>query len=195
MALRDSLFKSYLGTFIWDSWSHADTRTQMTTWAMIVHVTFFGSSSDAARRLLHGPAFFLSHSVLAGWLQLTYFNPQIDLRDKLEKWGMTPKVAIPRTLMVHVFTVLAHWLLLVAERTDLRRLHKGMGLKELLARSVVPQVCVRRRGPGASPTHHACLPCAHSSASCSFTVGCTTTSRRRTTSPSRTSGCTTFRRP
>jgi len=76
LLLRDGCFKSYLATLLWDSWSHPETRYQMTTWAMIVHVLFFGSSSDTMRQLLHGPAFFLSHSILAGWSQLTYFNPQ-----------------------------------------------------------------------------------------------------------------------
>lgn len=77
--LRNGFFVSYLATLLWDSWSHPETTKQATTWAMILHVAFFGSSSDTLRRLLHGPSFFLAHSVLAGWLQLTYLNPQIDL--------------------------------------------------------------------------------------------------------------------
>jgi hypothetical protein len=137
--LRDSAFVSYLGTLLWDSWSHPETQTQATTWAMIVHVLYFGSSSDALRRRLHGPSFFLSHSVLAGWLQFTYFNPQIDLRDKLTAWGVSWRVSIPRTIVVHVLTVAAHWALLYADRQELRRLHAGMGLRELVARGVLPQ--------------------------------------------------------
>ena len=38
LLLRDTAFKSYLATLLWDSWTHPETRTQMTTWAMIVHV-------------------------------------------------------------------------------------------------------------------------------------------------------------
>lgn len=103
---------------------------------------FFGSSSDTARRLLHGPSFFLAHSVLAGWAQLTYFNPQIDLRDKREAWGCTWRISLPRTVVVHVLTVVAQWAILVADKEELRRLHAGMGLKALIARGVAPQVAL-----------------------------------------------------
>jgi uncharacterized protein YjiS (DUF1127 family) len=108
----------------------------------VVHVLFFGSSSDTLRKLLHGPAFFLSHSVLAGWLQLTYFNPQIDLKDKEAVWGCTWRMSIPRTVVAHILTVVAHWALLIEERTDLRRLHAGMGVKDLVLRGVLPQLAL-----------------------------------------------------
>ena len=85
LQLRDALAHGYLATLLWDSWSHPETRTQATTWGLILHVIYFGSGSETARRLLHGPSFMMAHSVLAGWLQLTYFNPQIDLADKVRR--------------------------------------------------------------------------------------------------------------
>ena len=129
----------------------------------VVHVLFFGSSTDTSRRLLHGPSFFLSHSVLAGWSQLTYLNPQIDLQDKTEAWGSTWRMSLPRTVVVHVLTVVAHWAVLLSERDDLRRLHAGMGLKELIARGVAPQLAllvlyVRGSDSIACPIGAACLP-------------------------------------
>lgn len=83
LQVRDALAQGYLATLLWDSWAHPETRTQATTWGLVLHVLYFGSSSDTARKLLHGPAFMMSHSVLVGWLQLTWFNPQIDLADKV----------------------------------------------------------------------------------------------------------------
>lgn len=68
-ALRTGAFATYLASLLYDSWSFPETRTQATTWGLVLHTLFFGASSEGARRLLHGPSFFYAHAVLAGWLQ------------------------------------------------------------------------------------------------------------------------------
>ena len=81
LQLRDALAHGYLATLLWDSWSHPETRTQATTWGLILHVIYFGSGSETARRLLHGPSFMMAHSVLAGWLQLCLLYTSPSPRD------------------------------------------------------------------------------------------------------------------
>mmetsp|Transcript_60155 Transcript_60155/g.164821 ORF Transcript_60155/g.164821 Transcript_60155/m.164821 type:complete len:104 (+) Transcript_60155:498-809(+) len=49
-------------------------------------------------------------------------------------------MSLPRTVVVHVLTVVAHWAVLLSERDDLRRLHAGMDVKTLIARGVAPQL-------------------------------------------------------
>ena len=102
--VRDVSFAAFFPALLWDSWSHPETRTQATTWGLILHTAFWGSSSETLRRMLHGPSFFYAHGVLAGWLQLTYSNPQLDLEDKQKLWGCSKKLAVARTLLVHVAT-------------------------------------------------------------------------------------------
>ncbi len=139
--LRNGAFATFFSTLIADSWAHPDTRTQATTWGLLLHTLFFGSSSEALRRLLHGPSFFYAHSVLAGWLQLTYANPEIDRADKERLWGMSRRVAMLRTLVVHVATVVAHWALLRIDGPPRgRRASSTWG--DVLLRDVGPQLAV-----------------------------------------------------
>ena len=138
LALRDASFATFLGALLWDSWSHPETRTQATTWGLVVHTVFFGSSSDTARRLLGGPAFFYAHAVLAGWLQFTWLNPQLDLRDKVRAWGYTRAQAVARTIVVHLLPLAAHWAVLLSERAEWRRLYGGKSAIELALRALGP---------------------------------------------------------
>jgi len=64
--VRDVSFAAFFPALLWDSWSHPETRTQATTWGLILHTAFWGSSSETLRRMLHGPSFFYAHGVLAG---------------------------------------------------------------------------------------------------------------------------------
>ena len=139
--LRDGAFATFLGTLLADSWKHPETRTQATTWGLVLHTAFFGSSSPELRRLLHGPSFFYAHSVLAGWLQLTYANPEIDRADKERLWGMPRRTALLRTLVVHVATVLAHWALLRLDGPPRGR-RASSSFFDVLARDVGPQLAL-----------------------------------------------------
>lgn len=139
--IRNSAFVTYLLSLLYDSWSFPETRFQATTWGLVVHTLFFGSSSEGARRLLHGPSFFYAHSVLAGWLQLTYVNPQIDTDDKVRRWGVTRRFGLSRTFVVHVSTVLAHWYLLRAPGGAPRG-RRDTSLFEVLLRDVGPQLAL-----------------------------------------------------
>ena len=138
LALRDASFATFLSALLWDSWSHPETRRQATTWGLVAHVAFFGSSSDTARRLLGAPAFFYAHGVLAGWLQFTWFNPQLDLSDKVRAWGCTRAQAVARTIVVHLLPIAAHWWTLLSERAEWRRLYGGKSAIELAIRALGP---------------------------------------------------------
>lgn len=61
-------------------------------------------------------------------------------KDKQIAWGCSSRTSITRTIVVHVLTVVAQWAVLLDERQELRRLHAGMGLKELISRGVAPQL-------------------------------------------------------
>jgi hypothetical protein len=138
--LRDSAFITFFGTLLADSWAHAETRTQATTWGLVLHTLFFGSSSERLRSLLHGPSFFYAHSVLAGWLQLTYANPQIDRDDKKRLWGMSERHALLRTAVVHVLTVVVHHALLRVDGAPRGR--RGASWAGVLLRDVGPQLAL-----------------------------------------------------
>ena len=140
--IRNSAFVTYLLSLLYDSWSFPETRFQATTWGLVVHTLFFGSSSEGARRLLHGPSFFYAHSVLAGWLQLTYANPTIDTTDKVERWGVSVPFGLARTFVVHVATVLAHWHLLRQKGGAPRGRKGSASLLDALLRDVGPQLAI-----------------------------------------------------
>ena len=135
--VRDVSFAAFFPALLWDSWSHPETRTQATTWGLILHTAFWGSSSETLRRMLHGPSFFYAHGVLAGWLQLTYTNPQLDLEDKQKLWGCSKKLAVARTLLVHVATVAAHHALL---RAGGRKTRPGAGWLDVIVKDIGPMV-------------------------------------------------------
>lgn len=142
--VRNVAFVTFLTSLLADSWSHPETRTQATTWGLIIHTLFFGSSSQQMRDLLHGPSFFYAHSVLAGWLQLTCANPEIDRADKEKAWGrgsLAARFALLRTLVVHVLTVVAHHVLLRVDGPPRGR-RGSSSLFSVLLRDVAPQLAV-----------------------------------------------------
>jgi len=135
---RNAAFISTFALLLHDSWTHPETHLQGTTWGMILHTAYWGSSCREVRRLLFGLSFFFINYVTIGWLCLTYFNPQLDTGDKVVKWGCTIWYSISRTVTVHVLTFAVHWALLLAEIDEMRSLFHGMGVVELFVRGPLP---------------------------------------------------------
>ena len=107
---------------LWDSWMHPETRLQLTTWTMILHVLHFGACADITRRFLAPLSFLAAHGVVAGWLVFTYYNPELDRQEKVDAWGCSVTYGVLRTIAMHVMPLVVSWAILLEERAEWQRL-------------------------------------------------------------------------
>lgn len=163
MSVRECAFVAHLALLLGDSWAHPETKTQATTWGLVIHVLAFGCGGSL-KKFFAAPALFYAHGVLAGWLLFTWRNPEcaatleppgashlaprasrravrtrsarLDRQDKVDLWGCTVAQGLARTAAVHIFPVVCHWSVLFSELAEQRKLYGGHGTGGLLLRGV-----------------------------------------------------------